>query len=131
MIRVIAYRESEHFEMLKAWWKHWGHPVVPADELSSTGYVICWEDKPILIGFMILTNAKFAFIESVCANPETHYEDREDAIIELTRVISVQAKELGFRRLLAIPQKERLAEKAAAGGFIMQAEKCFLGVKEL
>lgn len=119
--------------MLRDWWLEWGHPIADADELSPTGFIIYEpvEDKPLLVGFMILTNAKFVLIETVCANPETSNEEREEAIIELVRTISRHAKELGFHRVLAFPQKELLTRKGEAAGMFRHPIPCNLLVKEI
>lgn len=131
IFKVKAFKKDRDFELLAKWWEYHGHPVVGSDELPETGFMVYVEDEPILCAFLVLTNAKFALMETVCACPEIGPTYRENAIIVVTEAISNAAKELGFRRLLAFPQKKRLAQKGIAAGWLKSKGKYFGMVKEL
>lgn len=131
MLAARSFVKETDYPTLCEWWKHWGHSIAPADELTDTGFMIYWEDKPLFCGFLILTNAKFAYVDTVCANPETSWEDREDALSMLLDVCSKVAKDFGFRRLVAIPEKERLSEKVVNAGFKLHSKNVHLLTKEL
>lgn len=139
MIRVRAFRDTD-VEMLRDWRKGQKVRERAKPDITNTGFVVEWyEDAgcapivpiPVMCAFLVLTNADFALMEAVCASPESSPKDRELAVGALTEALSAAARELGFKRLLAFSDKERLVEKGVAAGWQVDDHKYFGCVKEL
>lgn len=130
-IEVKGYSHEKHYELLLSWWKHRGLPGIPKDDLPSVGFMSYWEDKPLMSAFLTLTNVNYCLFGTFCANPETHHEDREAALSALSEAASEIAKGLGFKRMVCIPAKDRLAAKLSEVGWTDTNQRLYLFNKEL
>lgn len=131
MLTVRALNKEREYDMLVGWWKHWGYPITPKEDLVENGFMACWDGKPILCADLILTHDTFALMENMCASPETSHEDREQAVIIISAAICDTAKSAGVKRLYGITKKDRLIEKLKLCGWEVRSEQVSVCVKEL
>lgn len=117
------------YETLVKWWQG-RHPVCPIEALPNTGFIATKHDKPVLSMFMILTNAPWIYIDTVAADPESTWQDRERAVKVLVDHISATARKLGYKRIIATIENPRLAEKAEKAGFFIDSPHYFMAAKE-
>lgn len=131
MLEVKAFKHEQDYPLLVEWWKAWKHHTPPMDELPPTGLMVYEYDKPIFCAFLVLTNTKYAYVETGAANPTTTWQKREECIEALEHAFSTIAKDMGYRRLLCLVHKPKLVQKIFKTGAKMDARPTFLLVKEL
>lgn len=130
-MRVRAYNPTKDYTTMCEWWEG-RHPVASKDELPSTGFFAEDDDgTPVAALFLILTNAKFAYFETAATNPKVSWELRDQGMLDIIHHASEIAKSLGFRRIMCVPFKQGLVDKAFRAGFVILNERPYLCVKEL
>lgn len=131
-MKVKAYKEDRDWHVLASWWDGWKHPIISPEDVCETGFIAFNEkDMPIVACFLVLTNAVYAYVESFISDPKSGWQEREIGIKYLLDHISNVAFDLDYKRLIIVPEKERLKDKVTNAGFLMNKEKVFLCVKEL
>ena len=103
----------------------------PKHLLHTNGFVVYDNDKPIMSFFLILTDSKVCIIDDITGNPDSTWEQREDAVLWLTKFCEIYARKLGFKFIRACPSKKRLAEKFDLSGFNFYPTQVYLCEKEI
>jgi N-acetylglutamate synthase-like GNAT family acetyltransferase len=111
-MEVRALQESD-WEMLVEWWKNWaewGHnPSKEMLPLNGTGGLMIEEDgKPIMAGFLYLTNSKLAWIEWIVSDPEHRSNGRAKALELLINSLEEVAKSTGVEVIFSVTKNNSL-----------------------
>ena len=105
---------TQDWETLESWWSDWKDwTPLPQDFLpnhGTGGFMVQKNEKPIVAGFIYLSNSKTAWIELVISDPEYQEDDRKDAIKLLISELEEFAKSLGYKYILTMGRNKSLIE---------------------
>ena len=97
---------KQDLDIAKKWWKAWPEwQPIPDDFLPETGVVVEKENKPVVIGFIYLTNAKVALLEWIISDPLYRDDDRNKAIKLLISGAENMIKHLDYKYAFSICKK--------------------------
>lgn len=114
---------DEYDTILIKWWERWKWTPPTKESLPSegdkmfSGTMISKDEVDICAGFIYYTNSNMAWIEFIISNPDYKEDDRAKAIEQLIEVLSLKAKDLGFRVLWTCVVHENLKNKYINCGF--------------
>ena len=111
-MEVRALQESD-WETLVEWWKNWadwGHnPSKEMLPLNGTGgLMVEVEGKPVIAGFLYLTNSKVAWMEWIISDPEYKDKNRSEALELLINSLEDVARSTGAEVILSIGRNDSL-----------------------
>tara|TARA_R100000742_G_C4237592_1_gene57910 strand:+ start:317 stop:727 length:411 start_codon:yes stop_codon:yes gene_type:complete len=102
------------WDVLQEWWKQWPEWVAPARDFlpnnGKCGFMVEKNDKPIIAGFVYLTNSKTALLEWIISDPEYRESDRKDALEMLINTSEGYCKELGYKYMFSVCRSKKLIE---------------------
>jgi|TARA_R110002096_G_scaffold288595_2_gene482403 hypothetical protein len=115
--------KEEDYETICTWWKWWRWPVLPKaslpdngkcgfmveknDEIDKFGNII---NKPIVAGFLYLTNSSIVLLEWIVSNPDYKESDRKDAIELLINEAEKFCKGMGVTTMFSIGRNKHLLQ---------------------
>lgn len=103
---------SDHYPLLKKWYKARGLKVDLEGNISDTGFIADGR----VAGWLYVTNSNTAFIEGLISNPDTVPSLRRQSTRKLMGFLIDTALFLGFESIFAIsrhPSVAKLAEEFA------------------
>ena len=116
----IRKLKQDDLTFIKKWWEAWPEWVSPADDfLPETGVVVENNGKPVVAGFIYLTNAKVALLEWIISDPEYRENDRDSLIELLIEGAENMVKHLEYKYLFSVCQHEKLIDKHKKLGWII------------
>ena len=99
---------------LVSWWEAWPEWPTPAKEFlpeeGRSGLIVEKEGKPIVAGFLFLTNSKGVLFEWIISDPEYREDDRKKALELLITGAENVSKELGYKYMFSIGRNKQLIE---------------------
>tara|TARA_Y100001938_G_scaffold135729_1_gene197714 strand:+ start:2407 stop:2799 length:393 start_codon:yes stop_codon:yes gene_type:complete len=99
---------SDDYIMIRKWWgKHNWEPVHPY-LLSNTGYLVSFNDFPIVAGWYIKTNSLTALVEWIVKNPKSKPKLFIKGLSFLCKTIEEQAKKDGYKMLITFLENNKL-----------------------
>ena len=104
---------EEDYETICGWWKAWKWPVMPKSSLPSEGkggFMVEKNNKPIVSGFLYLTNSTGALLEWIVSNPDYREQDRQEAIELLLNEAEKVCKKLGITYIFSIGRTKSLMD---------------------
>jgi hypothetical protein len=114
---------EEDWDTLVSWWDGWPEWQAPARDFlpgnGTSGFMIEKDDKPIVAGFVYITNSKAVFLEWVISNPEYREDDRNTAITCLISTMEKIIKDWGYKYIFSIGRTKSLIEKHKKLGWIV------------
>ena len=123
---------KQDLDIAKEWWKAWPEwQPIPDDFLPETGVVVEKENKPVVIGFIYLTNAKVALLEWVISDPLYRDDDRDKAIELLISGAENMIKHLDYKYAFSICKNKSLIEKHRSLGWNVDDKPSYELVKIL
>jgi len=105
--------KEEDYETICAWWKWWRWTVLPKSALPDNGkcgFMVEKNNKPIVSGFLYLTNSTGALLEWIVSNPDYREDDRKDAIELLINEAEKFCKGMGITYIFSIGRSKHLME---------------------
>lgn len=97
---------------LQEWWSAWPKWQAPVKDFlpddGKGGVIVEKDNKPIVAGFIYLTNSKTALLEWIVSDPKYREDDRELAIELLITGAENMVKASGFKYLFAVMQHQKL-----------------------
>ena len=125
--RVIL--ESD-WDMLVEWWanwKDWGdNPTKEMLPLNGTGgLIIEKEGKPIMAGFLYLTNSKVAWMEFIVSDPTYKENDRAEALELLILSLEDIARAMDKEIILSIGRNKSLLSMHKKLGYIVDKDPSY------
>ncbi len=99
---------------LVSWWSNWPKWQAPVKDFlpenGKGGLIVEKDNKPIVAGFIYLTNSKTALLEWIVSNPKYREADRKQAIELLITGAENLVKSLEYKYLFAVMQHKGLIE---------------------
>ena len=103
---------EDDWETLQKWWSTWPDWQSPPKEFlpdNGTGGIMVEKDnKPIIAGFMYLTNSKGVLLEYIVSDPEYREDDRDSAIELLLNTAEQFVKNIGCKFMFTVTQHDKL-----------------------
>ncbi len=112
---LIRRFENADLVSLNRWYDLRGQPVVSLSALPSIGYFA----EDMAAGFLYQTDSCIAMLDAYVTNPLTYPKDRDQALDEITECLLIDAKDFGFRKVLAFTQVEAVVKRAQRHGLQM------------
>ena len=131
----IRALEAQDWETLETWWKSWKDWTPPPKDFTPNhgtgGFMVYKEDKPIVAGFVYLTNSKVSYLELIVSDPEYREDDRIDAIKLLITESEEFVKSMGYKYFLTIGRHKNLIETHKKLGWKTDKENSIELIKNL
>ena len=128
----IRKLKKEDLIIIKKWWEAWPKWVAPADDfLPETGLVVEFNNKPVIAGFIYLTNAKVALLEWVISDPEYRQSNRKKLLELLIIGSENMVKELGYNYMFSVCRNKNLIQTHEKLGWISDDSPSYELVKIL
>lgn len=121
MVRKIS---KEDHDEINSWYYEWNMPPLKDSEFPKLGFT-----NGIAAGFLVQTDSMVCFLDGYISNREALKEDREKAICEITEALLQSAKDLGFKRIIAISTQKAILKYCDMHGFL--STDYFVKIKEL
>jgi hypothetical protein len=114
--------EEKDYDVLCDYWKAWNFPAPPKSCLPNNGLggtKIVNEDGVIICaGFLYETNSGISWLEFIVSNPDIKdRETRNDALILLISMLTIEAEEKGYTAVIASLTNESLIKKYEQVGY--------------
>jgi len=123
------------YEILRNWWEAWPDWHAPAKEFlpdnGTGGCMVEKDSRPIVAGFVYITNSKAVLLEWVISNPEYREDDRDMAITCLISTIEKIIKEWGYKYIFSIGRTKALIDKHRKLGWHVDEKPSYEIVKIL
>lgn len=105
---------DKDWDTLVSWWSNWPKWQAPIKDFlpedGKGGLIVEKDNKPIVAGFIYLTNSKTALLEWIVSNPKYREADRKQAIELLITGAENLVKSLDYKYLFAVMQHKGLIE---------------------
>tara|TARA_Y100000114_G_C11703414_1_gene299646 strand:- start:602 stop:1003 length:402 start_codon:yes stop_codon:yes gene_type:complete len=105
---------DKDWDTLVSWWSNWPKWQAPVKDFlpenGKGGLIVEKDNKPIVAGFIYLTNSKTALLEWIVSNPKYREADRKQAIELLITGAENLVKSLEYKYLFAVMQHKGLIE---------------------
>ncbi len=105
---------DKDWDTLVSWWSNWPKWQAPVKDFlpedGKGGLIVEKDNKPIVAGFIYLTNYKTALLEWIVSNPKYREADRKQAIELLITGAENLVKSLDYKYLFAVMQHKGLIE---------------------
>lgn len=123
------------YEILRKWWEAWPDWHAPAKEFlpdnGTGGFMVEKDGRPIVAGFVYITNSKAVLFEWVVSDPEYREDDREMAIVCLIKTVEKIVKDWGYKYMFTIGRTKNLIEKHRDLGWHVDDKPSYEIVKTL
>ena len=104
--------KEEDWDTLQKWWSAWPEWKSPPREFlpdNGTGGIMVEKNgRPIIAGFMYLTNSKGVLLEYIVSDPEYRENDRDSAIELLLKTAEQFVKNIGCKFMFTVTQHDKL-----------------------
>ena len=111
---VLRPLTEEDYEVICNWWTKWDWPILPKELLPQDGLGGCMVEKnkkPIVAGFVYLTNSKGAWFDYIVSDPDYREDDRNEAVELLIHGAEQFCIDLGIKAILHIGRNKGLINK--------------------
>ena len=105
---------KEDYDIICDWWKKWEWPVIGKDFLPQDGlggFMVEKNKKPIVAGFVFLTNSKGAWFDPIVSDPDYREDDRDSAVEQLIDGVQQFCINMGVRCIFHIGRNKGLMNK--------------------
>jgi len=110
----IRRLKEEDWVILTEWWSAWSEWVTPSKEFlpdnGKGGLMVEKNGKPVIAGFLYLTNSKAVLLEWIISDPEYRDKDRKNALELLITGAENVCKDLGYKYMFSIGRNKQLME---------------------
>jgi hypothetical protein len=111
---VLRSLVEEDYKVICDWWTKWEWPILPKELLPQDGlggFMVEKNKKPIVTGFVYLTNSKWALFEFIVSDPDYKENDRNDAVELLVSGAEQFCIDLGIKSIFHIGRNKGLINK--------------------
>lgn len=128
-LNIRMLKDSDWDTLVKWWlgWKDWR--VHPSKEMlpgnGTGGFMVESDGKPIVAGFLYLTNSKVAWLEWIVSDPEYKGKDRKEAIELLINGVENVARKQGFEIILSVGRNKSLLKIHEEMGYIVDKDPSY------
>ena len=110
----VRLLKDEDWETLCKWWEAWPEWINPPKSFlpdnGKGGLMVEKDGKPIVAGFIYLTNSDACLLEWIVSDPEYREKDRKEALELLIIKAEQTCKDLGKIHMFSIGRNKSLME---------------------
>ena len=131
---VLRSLVEEDYSVICDWWTKWEWPVLPKELLPQDGlggFMVEKNKKPIVTGFVYLTNSKGAWFDFIVSDPDYREDDRGDAVELLISGAEQFCIDLGIKSILHIGKNKGLINKFNKLGWHVDKEPSYEIMKRI
>lgn len=119
-------------ELIDYWWAERRGVKIPRVVFSEFGFFAFLESKPIMASFFYpVMGSEVCHWGYQVSNPDTTFDERTAAILEISVAVDKFAKELGFKMIVSYPGNKDIVKRMGALGYKMADEIVTQAFKEL
>jgi len=104
--------KDSDWNTLVEWWSAWPEWTAPSKDFlpdnGKGGFIVEKQGKPIVAGFLYITNSKAALLEWIVSNPKYREDDRGAAIELLIKGAESVCKKQGIKYVFSIGRTKQL-----------------------
>ena len=108
----IRMLKDSDWDTLVEWWDSWPEWTAPSKDFlpdnGKGGFIVEKDNKPIIAGFLYITNSKAALLEWIVSNPKYRESDRNEAVELLIKGAENVCKEQGIKYIFSIGRNKNL-----------------------
>ena len=108
----IRMLKDSDWDTLVEWWDSWPEWTAPSKDFlpdnGKGGFMVEKDNKPIIAGFLYITNSKAALLEWIVSNPKYRESDRNEAVELLIKGAEDFCKEQGIKYIFSIGRNKNL-----------------------
>ena len=127
--------KDEDWETLCKWWKAWPEWANPPKSFlpdnGKGGLMVEKDGKPIVAGFIYLTNSDACLLEWIVSYPEYREQDREEALELLITSAEQACKDLGKAHMFSIGRNKHLIETHKKLGWTVDKKPSYEIIKNI
>jgi hypothetical protein len=123
----------EDYDTIVEWWKSWpgweplGRNLLPED--GTGGIMIEREGKPLIAGFLYVTNSDICWMEWIVSDPTQR--NKSEAIALLISSLEKWGKDAGFKVVLSIGRSKNLINEHKKLGYAVDNNPSYEIVKNI
>jgi hypothetical protein len=123
----------EDYDTIVEWWKSWpgweplGRNLLPED--GTGGIMIEREGKPLIAGFLYVTNSDICWMEWIVSDPTQR--NKSEAMSLLISSLEKWGKEAGFKVILSIGRSKNLINEHKKLGYTVDNNPSYEIVKNI
>ena len=123
----------EDYDTIVEWWKSWpeweplGRNLLP--EKGTGGIMIEREGKPLIAGFLYVTNSRICWMEWIVSDPTQR--NKSEAISLLISSLEKWGKDAGFEVVLSIGRSKSLINEHKKLGYTVDDNPSYEIVKKI
>ena len=122
---------DEDYKTISKWWKKWGWPVIPKDNLPPTGLIVEKNGTSIVSGYIYITNSTAALLEWIVSNPEYRDKDRKKAIELLIKKVESFCKDIDVKHIITLGRNKSLIETHKKLGWLVDNSPSYEIIKNI
>lgn len=127
--------KDSDWETLCKWWESWPKWVNPPKSFlpdnGKGGLIVEKEGKPIVAGFLYITNSDAVLLEWIVSDPEYRDKDRKDALELLIASAEATCKGLGKKHMFSIGRNKHLIETHKKLGWTVDTDPSYEIIKNI
>jgi hypothetical protein len=136
-VNIIQFNKNDQssnvlMELIDYWWAERRGVKIPRVVFSEFGFFAFLESKPIMASFFYpVMGSEVCHWGYQVSNPDTTFDERTAAILEISVAVDKFAKELGFKMIVSYPGNKDIVKRMGALGYKMADEIVTQAFKEL
>jgi hypothetical protein len=127
--------KDSDWETLCQWWESWPKWVNPPKSFlpdnGKGGLMVEKEGRPIVAGFLYITNSDAVLLEWIVSDPEYRDKDRKDALELLITSAEATCKGLGKKHMFTIGRNKHLIETHKKLGWTVDSDPSYEIIKNI
>jgi hypothetical protein len=127
--------KDEDWETLCKWWGAWPEWVNPPKSFlpdnGKGGLMVEKDGKPIVAGFIYLTNSEACLLEWIVSDPEYRESDRKEALELLITSAEQACKDLGKAHMFSIGRNKHLIQTHKKLGWTVDEKPSYEIIKNI
>jgi len=127
--------KDSDWETLCQWWESWPKWVNPPKSFlpdnGKGGLMVEKEGRPIVAGFLYITNSDAVLLEWIVSDPEYRDKDRKDALEFLITSAEATCKGLGKKHMFTIGRNKHLIETHKKLGWTVDSDPSYEIIKNI
>ena len=126
---------EDDWNTLCKWWESWPKWTNPPKSFlpdsGKGGLMVEKDGKPIVAGFLYITNSDAVLLEWIVSDPEYRDKDRKEALELLITTAEVTCKGLGKSHMFSIGRNKHLIETHKRLGWTADTEPSYELIKNI
>lgn len=108
---VRKFDTDKDYNDVASWWKKQEWPALPANILSTAGFIVEQDNEKFAATWVFATNCPIYIMEWTVGNPDSSWENRSAALEMVTDAACTWAKNDGAKQIFTMTKSKRFIEK--------------------